>query len=365
MAKSTRSIDRVASKKGRFLPAFFLLSLSASVAAVELSLNLEHQSSHGLMTTGQWKSEALKQDAPKVTSAYHASASASAERADSTWFAEHSAKAYFNGRSNVLALAASVEDSGEFQLPAGGRYKLDGKFSALRSTDIGLLKNIAWSDQVTLTLRPYLSFIDHYERIEGAGMIDAQARDATVKGAVSRIGTRDYGYLVQDRPNSGWGLGLDLGLNLRQGPWSLQVDAENLLHRLHFSTVHYSQRQYDVLARDGQLVIKGLGEFSMTGQYGFAKRDERLPVHTFWTLTNSEQRGWRGGLFTLEERISPWLGYRIESGSMSYDIQTMALNNLSVGALWSPSPAVRLGAGLTFANQSRPALGQLTVSYRF
>lgn len=347
------------------MPAFFLLALSASTSAAELSLSLEHQSSHGLMTTGQWKGAALEQSSPHVISAYRARVSARHEKADLTWFAEHSAKAYFSGRSNVLALAASVEDSGEFQLPAGGRYKLEGKFSALRSTDIGFLKKISWSDQVTLTLRPYVSVIEHYERIEGSGEINAQSRDATVKGSVSRIGTRDYGYLVQDRPNSGWGLGLDLGLSLRQGPWSLQVDAENLLHRLQFSSVHYSQRQYDVLARDGQLVIKGAGEFSMTGRYGVGERDERLPIHTFWTLTHAEQRGWRGGLFSVDERISPWLGYRIESGRMSYEIQTMALNNLSLGALWSPSPDVQLGAGMTFAQQRAPVLGQLTLRYRF
>ncbi len=317
------------------------------------------------MTTGQWKGEALEQAAPHVISVYRTSVSASHEMADLTWFAEHSAKAYFSGRSNVLALAAGVEGSSQFQLPPSGRYKLEGQFSALRSTDVGILKKIAWSDQITLKLRPYLSLIEHYERIEGSGVIDAQAGDATVKGSVSRVGTRDYGYLTQDRPNSGWGLGLDLGLSLRQGPWLLQVDAENLLSRLQFSSVHYSQRQYDVAARQGQLVIKDMGESSMTGQYGVAKRDERLPIHTFWTLTNSEQRGWRGGLFTLDERISPWLGYRIESGRMSYEVQTMALNNLSLGALWSPSPALQLGAGLTFAQQNTPALGQLTLRYRF
>ena len=365
MAKSTRSTDRVDSKKGRFLPAFFLLNLSVSASAYDLSLNLEHQSSHGLMTAGQWKGEALEQAAPHVISAYRARVSASHEVSDQTWFAEYSTKAYFNGYSNVLALAASVEDSGKYQLPASGRYKLDGKFSALRSTDIGVLKKVSWSDQAVLTLRPYLSLVEHYERIEGSGEIDAQVRNATVKGSVSRVGTRDYGYLVQDRPDSGWGLGLDLGLKLRQGPWSLQVDAENLLNRLQFSSVHYSQRQYDVAARDGQLVIKGLGEFSMTGQYGVGKRQERLPVHTFWTLTHAERRGWRGGLFSVDERISPWLGYRIESGPMSYDIQTMALNNLALGAFWSPSQAVHLGAGLTFARKSTPALGQLTLLYRF
>ena len=347
------------------MPAFFLLTLSAAASAYDLSLNLEHQSSQGLMTTSQWKGKALEPAAPQVISAYRATVSASHEMADLTWFAEHSAKAYFNGSSNVLALAASVEDSGQFQLPASGRYKLDGKFSALRSTDIGILKKISWSDQVTLTLRPYLSLIEHYERIEGSGVIDAQAGDATVNGRVSRVGTRDYGYLVQDRPDSGWGLGLDLGLSLRQGPWSLQVNAENLLHRLRFSSVHYSQRQYDVVARQGQLVLKDMGEFSMTGQYGIDKRQERLPVHTFWTLTNADQHGWRGGLFSVDERISPWLGYRIESGRMSYEVQTMALNNLTLGALWSPSPAVQLGAGLTFAQHNTPALGQLTLRYRF
>ena len=160
-------------------------------------------------------------------------------------------------------------------------------------------------------------------------------------------------------------MGLDLGLKLRQGPWSLQVDAENLLHRLHFSTVHYSERKYDVLARDGQLVIKGIGEFSMTGQYGLDKRQERLPVHTFWTLTHAEQRGWSGGLFSVDERISPWLGYRVESGRMSYEIQTMALNNLTLGARWSSSPAVQLGAGVTFVQPGTPALGQLSLRYRF
>lgn len=347
------------------MPAFFLLNLSVSASAYDLSLNLEHQSSHGLMTVRQWKGEALEQVSPHVISAYRARVSASHEASDQTWFAEYSNKAYFNGYSNVLALAASVEDSGKYQLPASGRYHLDGKFSALRSTDIGILKRATWSDQAVLTVRPYLSLVDHYERIEGSGEIDTQARDATVKGSVSRVGTRDYGYLVQDRPDSGWGLGLDLGLSLRQGPWLLQVDAENLLSRLQFSSLHYSQRQYDVAARDGQLVIKGVGEFSMMGHYGVGKRQARLPVHTFWTLTHAEQRGWRGGLFSVDERISPWLGYRIESGRTSYEIQTMALNNLSLGALWSSSPAVQLGAGLTFAQKTTPALGQLTLRYRF
>ena len=365
MVKSIRSTDRIAARKGRCLPACFLLTLSAAASATDLALNLEHQSSHGLMTTGQWQGEALEQSAPHVISAYRASVSASHDMADLTWFAAHSAKAYFSGRSNVLALAASVEDAGEFQLPASGRYKLDGKFSALRSTDIGIVKNLDWSDQISFRLRPYVSFIEHYERIEGTGAIDAQAGDATVKGRVSRVGTRDYGYLTQDRPDSGWGLGLDLGLSLRQGPWFLQVDAENLLSRLQFSSVHYSQRQYDVLARDGQLLIKGMGEFSMAGQYGIGQRQERLPVHTFWTLTNSEQRGWRGGLFTLDERVSPWLGYRLESGHVAYEVQTMACNNLTLGALWSPSPALQLGAGMTLVQQKTPALGQLTLRYRF
>ena len=333
--------------------------------AQELSYEQSSQSSQGLLERRHWEREALQADAPRVAAAQRAFLTAGAELGAWPVFIAYGSKAYFEGSANVLALTAAAQSSGQVQLPLQGHYSLQGRFSALRSTDIGVARTFSWSGQAALTVRPYVSLVENYQRIEGSGAVEASGGNATVKATVQRVGTRDYGFLVQDRPDSGWGVGLDLGLSLAQGPWALRLDVDNLLSRLQFATVHYSRRQYDVQASQGVLVLKDAGQFSMTGQYGFEHKDERLPVQTRWALSHAGWPGWSAGLFSVGQQASPWLAYQVDAGRMRYRAQTMAFNNLALEAAWTAESGLRLGAGVTLNGQRTPVLGLLSLGYRF
>lgn len=364
MVSSIRSSDRSRPGPGRLLPAFFALAATTAVAQ-ELSYEQASQSSHGLLERRHWEREALRADAPRVAAVQRSFLSASAELGAWPVFIAYGSKAYFEGSANVLALTAAAQSSGQVRLPSDGRYSLQGRFSALRSTDIGVVRTFAWSEQVALTVRPYVSLVENYQRIEGAGVVEASGGNATVKATVQRVGTRDYGFLVQDRPDSGWGVGFDLGLSLAQGPWALRLDVDNLLSRLQFATVHYSNRQYDLQASQGVLVFKDAGQFSMTGQYGVERKDERLPLQTRWALSHAGWPGWSGGLFSVGQQASPWLAYQLDTGPMRYRAQTMGLNNLTLEAVWAARSGLSLGAGVTLNGQRTPVLGLLSLSYRF
>ena len=360
MAKNTRSTDRVCEMKGQRLLAFFLL-LTAMPAAMahEFSASMDHKSSSGLAYKEHWLDKSLSPDAKTVAASLHASAGATAEVGGLELEVAAKYKGYYVGSENVLHLAALAKDSNKFSIPQSGIYSLNGSLQMLQSRQVTLGKKMQWGDNLQLHLKPHVFTIEDYQSAKSRGTLSVTGQDANVQGTLNRVGTRRFGFLVNEKEDHGWGWGLDVAGAYTRGPWRVDFSANNLLSQLRFSSVHYSDRLYNVKAVNGEIEIKRHNSFSMTGEYGHRKSNERLPVQTQIALSNSNWSQWQLGLYSVSDRVTPWLAYQYSYGPLYARATTMQFQNLSLDVSWLSANGSGIGLGVTFAGNGKPRLGQL------
>ncbi|MEG1203611.1 MAG: hypothetical protein RSD82_15725 [Comamonas sp.] len=360
MAKNTRSIDRVSETKGRQPLAFFLLLVAAPVVmAHEFSASMNHQSSSGLAYKEHWLDKGLNSNAKTVAASLHASAGGVAEVGGLELEVAAKYKGYYVGSENVLFLAALAEDSNKFAIPKDGHYSLNGELQMLQSRQVTLGKSVRWGENVRLHFKPHIFTIESYQLAKARGGLTVAGQDAKVQGSFDRVGTRRYGYLVNEKEDHGWGWGLDLAGSYERGPWRLDFKANNLLSQLRFSSVHYSNRVYNVSAVNGEIEIKRHNNFSMMGEYGYKKSTERLPVQTEIALSNSNWNYWQAGVYSVGDRVVPWLAVQYSYGPFHARASTMQFQNLSLDFSWLSSKGSGIGLGVTFAENGKPRVGQL------
>ncbi|MBV8248462.1 MAG: hypothetical protein JO200_08415 [Comamonas sp.] len=360
MAKNTRSIDRVCKMKGQRLLAFFLLLAGASTAiAHEFSVNMDHRSSSGLAYKEHWLDKGLNPDAKTVAASLNASAGAVAEVGGLELEVAAKYKGYYVGSENVLYLAALAETSNKFAIPHNGIYSLNGRLQMLQSRQVTLSKTLQFGDNLKLHLKPHVFSIEDYQSAKARGTLAVDGQNANVQGTLNRVGTRRFGFLVNEKEDQGWGWGLDVAGTYTQGPWRIDFSANNLLSQLRFSSVHYSNRLYNVNAVNGEIEIKRHNSFSMTGEYGHQKSNERLPVQTQIALSNSNWNQWQAGLYSVSDRVTPWLAYQYSHGPWYARATTMQFQNLSLDLSWLSANGSGIGVGVTFAGNGKPRLGQL------
>ena len=360
MAKNTRSIDRVGNQKGQRLLAFFLLLTTAQTAvAHEISATLDHQSSSGLAYKEHWLDKGLRTDAKTVASSLNASAGATAEVAG--WDLEVAAKfkGYYVGNENVLYLAAMAETSNKFAIPHSGTYSLNGNLQMLQARQVTIGKKLQLGSNLQLHLKPHIFTIEDYQSARARGELSVNGQDANVHGTLNRVGTRRFGFLMNEKEDHGWGWGLDIAGTYTPGPWRLDFKANNLVNQLRFSSVHDSDRSYNVNAVNGEIEIKRHNSFSMTGEYGHRTSTERLPVQTQIALSHSDWSHWQTGLYSVSDRVVPWLAYQHSFGPFYARATTMQFQNLSLDLSWLTPRGSGIGVGVTLADNGKPRVGQL------
>lgn len=358
-------------KKGRRQPAFFALvtatlatvCCASSLHAQQISHYTRHSSSSGLVDQSHWSQSDLKVNSPTVFASFDATTQASYPALGLDWFVQHRRQFYFQGKGNILAIAALTENSRRFQLPDPGQYSLSGQAHKLVSTQLGFQAQFQPTPQITLQLRPYIFQVHDYERIQGQGSLNVQPGAAQVTGLVHRVGTRQYGFLVNERPDKGSGAGLDAKAQISLGNWSIDWVANNLLHHIEFSSVHFSNTRYNVAASDGQIVIRRGSEFSVVGDYGITKKNDKLPVENWLGFSHASHPALSAGVYAVGSNITPWAAYQVASGAWSARLQTVAFQNYSIVATWQPNAHWHLGLGFTQVPGKKALLSHIQLAY--
>ena len=368
MAKNTRSIDRVATKKGQQPLAFFLLlgAMFGEAQAHDLSLDVRHLSSTQLFYKEDWLDKGMQSGAKKVAASLNASAGATAALGDYEVELAAKYKLYFTGSENVLFVAALSETSNKFAIPnQNGRYSLDAAFHMLESKQLTFSKKFQINEKAYLKVSPHIFSIQNYQYGKAAGGLYVEGNDAKAIGTLNRVGTRRYGFLLNEAEDKGWGWGLDVSGEVAHGDWTIQFAANNLLSQLRFATVHYSDRQYNVHAIDGEVQIKRHGQFSMVGEYGHHSAVEKLPVQTEIAIRNARWKSWVAGLYTVNDQVVPWLGYEVQKGGFYGRATTMQFQNLMLDFGYYTRGKSHIGLGVTFSEDWKARVGSIQAKWVF
>lgn len=365
MGRNFHSIERLNQiLSGRLRTALAAtLWISGPALAWEASLSSQTWSSHGLMDTDHWIQQPLRLQPHAVDIVFRKDLALTRPVSFGELTLSHSTRGFYQGDANVLTAMALNALPGAFPLPTTGRYPLQARSQQLVSNDLGLARSFELAASLKLEGRIRLSYVLDYQRTLGQAELRVDARDARLEGQIRRWGTRRYGYLVDDQADAGQGVGVDAKLHWQPGPWQVQARVENLWNHLRLNPMHFSERIYDVRARDGELVIRTGNDFSMTGTYGLTRASERLPA---WTQISVQHAAWpsmEGGLLQLNQRWIPWLSYRTAPARWLWGLSSVGGRNFTLEGLWSPANGTQWGLGLTWTADGRAALGQFQIRW--
>lgn len=340
-----------------------LLLICGPAQAWVASLTIQTLSTAGLMDVDHWIERPLQTQPHAVDVVMRKELALTRPVALGQLTLSHSTRGFYEGDANVLTAMALNALPGAFPLPADGRYPLKARTQQLVSNDLSFSRRFKPVSSLTLEGQVRLSYVLDYQRTEGQAELQVAARDARLEGQIRRWGTRRYGYLINDQADVGQGVGVDASLHWQPGAWQVQARIENLWNHLRLSPMHWSERLYDVRARDGELVIRTGNDFSMTGTYALTRGTERLPAWTQIRIDHADWPGWQGGLLQLNQQWAPWLSYRTSPAPWRWGVSTVGGRNLTLEGLWSPANGTQWGLGLTWTGDGRAALGQLQIRW--
>lgn len=365
MGRNSPSIKSRRACRSPCLPSLLagLLITAGPAHAWVATLSTHTLSSHGLVHVDHWVERPLEGQSYPVDVIVRKELALSRPVSFGELTLSHSTRGFYKGDANVLTAMALNARPGAFPLPADGRYPLHALTQQLVSNDLTLSRVFRPATALALEGRVRLSYVLDYQRSEGQAELQVVARDARLQGQIHRWGTRRYGFLIDDRDDAGQGLGLDARLQWQPGDWQVQAKVENLVSRLRLHPMHFSVRQYDVRARDGELVIREGDAFSMIGTYGLTRGHERLPSWAQLSLGHASWPGVQGGLLKLNRHWMPWLAYRTPPSTWQWGISTVAGRNLTVDGLWRSGQGLQWGLGLTWTADGRAAVGQMHIRW--
>lgn len=368
MAQNTRSIDRVNSKKGQRLLAFFLLLGSSHQFAFshEIDVKVKHISSSHFFYPEDWKNKGWQSDKKTTSGSINLSAAGLASFSFFDVEVSKNFKFYYKGSENVLYAAAVSEQSSKISIPkSNGVYSLDAEQYQLESQQIAFIKNFKINENLSLKLKPHFFSIESYQHNETNGDLSVNGKNAKAAGTFKRIGTRRYGYLVNEAEDKGWGWGLDVGGAAKRGNWHMDFELNNLLSQLRFSTIHYSNRVYNIDAVNGAIQIKRHGNFSMTGDYGHHKTTEKLPLQTYFAVRNEVFPSISGGIYSVSNHVIPWAAYELRKGIFYGKATAMNLRHLVLdfGLISKNQSTINIGIG--FSEDKKARIGTLQAKLVF
>jgi hypothetical protein len=360
MALKSRSIDGMTVKKGRLRLAFFFAVVSAGSARAELEWSASHQqqASAGVLSAQQWIDGRLSLSSPFEW--VHAKSQIGVAKHGADWSlgVARSRAGYMSANRNALLLSAQDELNDRVDLSTQGQFALGATVHTLESTVFSARLKHAFSDDVVLTLTPHLHVIHDYQRSEGHLSLQTVGTQSRLQGSLRRVGTRNYGFLVNDQANAGWGWGLDAGLRVRSAWGDTQLDASNLLSQLRFSNVHFSNRQYDVNTNNGtDLVLSEVP--SVQGVYGLTKTSEKLPVAWQMRFVPVMATDASLGLTAMGSDIRWFVAYGQQIKRYRWWMQTVETKNWSLGGDVQLSDRWLLGTGVTATRFNNPTFTSL------
>ena len=258
---------------------------------------------------------------------------------------------YLVGNGNALFLAAQDKAGMDIDLTTPGRFAIRAETWSLDAYRLAANYRFKPSPQLTFNIEPHLLHIQDYQHARGELGLFNESNTNQLQGQLNRVGTRHYGYLIQDQPDAGWGMGLHF-----KGRWESplgQVDwrVQNLYSQLRFSTLHYSNRQYQVQTQSGQIKVSDIP--SVTGNYGLGARHESLPMAWQMLLNPGHHPDIRLGLVGMERQARLLLRYERGWDTGRWWLQTIQADNWSAGLIWSVLPQLEVGMAIGATDRLR------------
>ncbi len=186
---------------------------------------------------------------------------------------------YARANTNALVLAAQDKANREIDLSTPGNFPLHAEVWKLSTTAVSAAYKWQSGTGVYFELEPFLQTIHDFEYVRGdLLLLYSGSSSSQLTGQVSKTGSRSYGFMPDDKPDQGWGSGLNIRTRW-DGSWGkLKVTVFNAWNRQEFSAVHQSHRQYNISTTGNKIQIADLP--AVTGEYGLTQARTRLPA--FW-----------------------------------------------------------------------------------
>jgi hypothetical protein len=348
MALKFRFIKALSAGKGQRKLAFFLAFLNASPAFAELQVFARHeqQAAAGVLSAKQWLDEELRPQ-PK-TEWVHSINQVGWEYQGGriTWGLAQTRLGFLRADRNALSLAAQDEARDRVDLSPQGQFGLSASVQTLESTIFSVGFKQALTANIDWRVKPHVHLIHDYQRSVGNLSLQTTGTQSRLEGQLQRVGTRHYGFLVNDQADAGWGWGVNMGLDLRSDWGHGRLDVNNLMSQLRFSNIHFSNRQYQVNSTNGKDVV--LSDIpSLQGNYGLTQSQERLPV--VWQARFSPVMApkMQMGITAMGSDARWLLAYGHSVGKHRLWAQTVEAQNWSVGWETQAFNKWTLGAGVT------------------
>lgn len=363
MALKSQFIDGVTQIKGQLWLTFFFTVSCYGHANAELVLSASQQqhASAGVLSAQQWIKGLLSQHSPYEWIHFRSQAGVVKHWPDWGLGVARSRVGYLHANSNAMVLSAQDALNDRVDLSNQGVFALMAKGQTLESTIFSVEWKRALTNAFELTLVPHLHSIHDYQRSEGQLTLQTVGTQSRLQGNLSRVGTRNYGFLVNDRDNAGWGWGLDIGLKWNSAWGEAHVHSSNALSKLHFSNIHFSDRQYDVNTHNGQdLILSAIP--SVQGVYGLLRTTENLPAT--WQIRFVPRRAQHIsiGLTGMESDARWFATYGQRFLQYRWWVKTVEAKNWSAVGEWQISDRWSLSAGLTATRVDNPVISSFKLS---
>lgn len=362
MAQKSLCIDSVFAKKGRLTLAFFFAWLNASPAFAELQVFARHeqQSSAGVLSAKQWLDEGLRPQAK--TEWVHSINQVGFEYQTGpvTLGVAQTRSGYLSANRNALSLAAQDEARERVDLSPQGQFGLSASVQTLESTIFSVGFKQALTANIDWRVTPHVHLIHDYQRSVGNLSLQTAGTQSRLEGQLQRVGTRHYGFLVNDQADAGWGWGVNMGLVLRSDWGHGRLDVSNLMGQLRFLNIHFSNRQYQVNSTNGKDVV--LSDVpSLQGNYGLTQSQERLPVVWQARFNPVMAPKMQLGITAMGSDARWLLAYGHSVGKHRLWAQTVQAQNWSLDWETQAFHKWTLGAGVTAARLNNAALSRFLV----
>lgn len=339
-------------QKGQSLLALFAACFSLQATGqTSVFTDAQTVSSAGQLRASHWLSKSLQSSSQSHWMLYRFDIGLTHAKTDWEFELAKTRQGYFFGNTNALFLAAQDNADKDIDLTTLGRFAIRAETWSLEAHRLAATYKWKLSPQLTFRIEPHLLLIQDYQHARGELSLLNESNTNQLQGQLNRVGTRQYGYLIQDQPDAGWGMGLHFNGSYESSLGQLDWRIQNLYSQLKFSTLHYSNRQYLVQTQAGQINVSNIP--SLTGTYGLGPRRESLPMAWQMLLTPGLLPDIRLGVVGMERQARLLLRYERGLNTGRWWLQTIQAENWSAGLTWSVLSQLELGMAISTTDRLR------------